>query len=166
MIFPRTVFSFLDLFSKPLEGIFLLLSKMREGATNNVQFQTVLDGPNHKFKNCFKMFVASKIILTIWKCWVVHMLDVLLLIVKCPFHKIQILWWATSALELLIDSNIHLNFRETFPLNNKLTLLYFTLMFANWFSGPAKWWGGVRIENWWRIFQLNPDSTAGATGGT
>ena len=53
------------------------------------------------------------------------MLDLLLLIVKCPFNKIKILWWPTIALEKsfrLIYGNTHLNSRETVPLrmrNNK-----------------------------------------------
>ena len=56
---------------------------------------------------------------TILKCRAVHSQDLLLLIVKCPFNKIKILWWPTKALEKsfwLIYSNSHLNSRETVPL--------------------------------------------------
>ena len=69
------------------------------------------------------MLVAFKIIETIWNCWAVHMLDLLLLIVKCPFNKIKILWWAASALEKsfqVIYNNTHLNSRETVPLMKQI----------------------------------------------
>ena len=53
------------------------------------------------------------------------MLDLLLLIVKCPFNEMKILLLAALALEhifRLIYSNTHLNSHETVPLNH-LSLL-------------------------------------------
>ena len=41
------------------------------------------------------------------------------LIVKCPYNKVKILWWATFVIEkslLLIYINAHLNSSETVPL--------------------------------------------------
>ena len=68
-----------------------------------------------------KKTAASRIIQTIWNCKALHMLNLFLLIVKCPFNKIKILGWVTLALEKsfqLINSDTHLNSRKTVPLSN------------------------------------------------
>ena len=46
-----------------------------------------------------KKTATSRIVQTIWNCKAVHTLDLLLLILKCPFNKIKILYWAVKALE-------------------------------------------------------------------
>ena len=65
------------------------------------------------------MFTTSRIIQSIWNCQAVQTLDCFLLILKWPFNKIKILWFATTALKesfRLIFSNTHLYSRETVPL--------------------------------------------------
>ena len=45
------------------------------------------------------VFAASRIVRTIWNCRAVNMQGLLLYIAKCPFKKIKIVYWATSALK-------------------------------------------------------------------
>ena len=71
------------------------------------------------------MNATSRMVQTIQNCRAVHSLDLLLLIVKCPFDKITIYSWPMIALcksFQLIYCNTHLNSHETVPLSVLLIL--------------------------------------------